>query len=122
MEIRITTLSENTANHGFLAEWGLSILVEVDGTRILMDTGWGFSAVYNAQLLGIGLDTIEAIVLSHGHRDHTGGLRDILRRKRSPVDVIAHPDMWASKYTHLDTRDEFSGTPFGQESLESLGP
>ncbi len=74
MEIRITTLSENTANHGFLAEWGLSILVEVDGTRILMDTGWGFSAVYNAQLLGIDLDTIDSIVLSHGHRDHTGGL------------------------------------------------
>ena len=93
MEIRITTLSENTANHGFLAEWGLSILVEVDGTRILMDTGWGFSAAYNAQLLGIDLDTINTIVLSHGHRDHTGGLRDILRRKKEPVDVIAHPDM-----------------------------
>jgi len=121
MEIRITTLSENTANHGFLAEWGLSILVEVDGARILMDTGWGFSAVYNAQLLGIDLDSIDTIVLSHGHRDHTGGLRDILRRKRNPVNVIAHPDMWASKYTHFDTRDEFSGTPFSQESLESLG-
>jgi 7,8-dihydropterin-6-yl-methyl-4-(beta-D-ribofuranosyl)aminobenzene 5'-phosphate synthase len=37
------------------------------------------------------------------------------------VDVIAHPDMWASKYTHFDSRNEFSGTPFGQESLESLG-
>ena len=35
MGIRITTLSENTANYGFLAEWGLSILVEVDGLRIL---------------------------------------------------------------------------------------
>jgi len=34
MEIRITTLSENTANYGFLAEWGLSILVEADGARI----------------------------------------------------------------------------------------
>jgi 7,8-dihydropterin-6-yl-methyl-4-(beta-D-ribofuranosyl)aminobenzene 5'-phosphate synthase len=121
MEIRITTLSENTANHGFLAEWGLSILVEVDGTRILMDTGWGFSAADNAQLLGIDLDTIDSIVLSHGHRDHTGGLRDILRRKRNPVNVIAHLDMWASKYTRLDKRDEFSGTPFSQESLESLG-
>ena len=89
MEIRITTLSDNTDNHGYLAEWGLSILIEVDGTRILMDTGWGFSAVYNAQLLGIDLDTIDSIVLSHGHRDHTGGLRDILRRKRNPVNVIA---------------------------------
>ncbi len=121
MDVRITTLSENTANHGFIAEWGLSILIEVDGTRILMDSGWGFSAVYNAQLLGIDLDTIDTIVLSHGHRDHTGGLRDILRRKKNQVNVIAHPDMWACKYSRLNAQDEFSGMPFRQESLESLG-
>ena len=121
MDVKITTLSENTANHGFVGEWGLSILLEVDGTRILMDTGWGFSAVYNAQLLGIDLDTIDAIVLSHGHRDHTGGLRDILRRRRTPVNVIAHPDIWTSKYTHSDKGDEFSGVPFSREALESAG-
>ena len=121
MEIKVTTLSENTASHGFIAEWGLSILVEVDGTRILMDTGWGFSAVYNAQLMGIGLDTIDMIVLSHGHRDHTGGLRDILRRRQTPVNVIAHPDIWASKYTRSDKGDEFSGVPFSRELLESAG-
>ena len=51
MAVKITTLSENTANYGFLAEWGLSILVEVDGLRILMDTGLSYSAVYNASLL-----------------------------------------------------------------------
>jgi len=79
MEIRITTLSENTANYGFLAEWGLSILVEVNGVRILMDTGLSFSAVHNAQLMGIGLSKIDCIVLSHGHADHTGGLREVLR-------------------------------------------
>ena len=121
MEIKITTLSENTANHGFIAEWGLSILVEVDGTKILMDTGWGFSAVYNAQLMGIDFDTIDMIVLSHGHRDHTGGLRDILRRRQAPVNVIAHPDIWASKYARSDKRDEFSGVPFSREALESAG-
>lgn len=48
MEIKITTPSENTANHGFLAEWGLSILVEVGRMRILVDTGLSFSAVHNA--------------------------------------------------------------------------
>lgn len=46
LEIRITTLSENTANYGFIGEWGLSILVEVDGTRILVDIGLNFSAVH----------------------------------------------------------------------------
>ena len=97
MDIKITTLSENTANYGLLAEWGLSILVEVNGARILVDTGLSFSAVHNAQLIGIDLSTIDCIVLSHGHADHTGGLREVLKIK-GEVEVIAHPDIWTAKY------------------------
>ena len=121
MEVRITTLSENTANYGYLAEWGLSMLVEVNETRILMDTGLSFSAVHNAQLMGIDLSTIDYIVLSHGHADHTGGLQEILKRK-GEVDVIAHPDIWSAKYTRPDKEQtRYSGIPFCRESLESLG-
>jgi len=122
MEIRIITLSENTANYGFLAEWGLSVLVEVDGMRILMDTGLSSSAVHNAQLMGIDLATIDRIVLSHGHADHTGGLREVLRIKKE-VEIIAHPDIWASKYTRRDnqTQEQYIGIPFSREELESQG-
>jgi 7,8-dihydropterin-6-yl-methyl-4-(beta-D-ribofuranosyl)aminobenzene 5'-phosphate synthase len=122
MGIRIITLSENTANYGFLAEWGLSILVEIDGMRILMDTGLSFSAVHNAQLLGIDLSKIDRIVLSHGHADHTGGLREVLRIKRD-VEVIAHPDIWDSKYTRRDkqTQERYIGIPFSREELEGQG-
>jgi len=122
MHIQLTTLSENTANYGFLAEWGLSILVEADGVRVLMDTGLSFSAVYNAQLMGIDLSMIDRIVLSHGHGDHTGGLREVLRR-RGDVEVIAHPDMWAAKYVRRDgeIRERYCGIPFSQEELESHG-
>lgn len=121
MGIRITTLSENTANYGFLAEWGLSILVEADGTRVLMDTGLGLSAVHNAQLMGIDLATIDRIVLSHGHADHTGGLRDVLKMK-GEVEIIAHPDIWDSKYAQRG-QDSFQyiGIPFAREELESRG-
>jgi 7,8-dihydropterin-6-yl-methyl-4-(beta-D-ribofuranosyl)aminobenzene 5'-phosphate synthase len=122
MEIRLTTLSENTANYGFLAEWGLSILLEVDGMRILVDTGLSFSAVHNAQLMGIDLATIDRIVLSHGHADHTGGLREVLRR-RGELEVIAHPDIWAPKYVRRDgeTKEQYNGIPFSQEELEGCG-
>lgn len=122
MQIRITTLSENTANYGFLAEWGLSILVEVDGMKILMDTGLSFTAVHNAQLMGIDLSTIDRIVLSHGHVDHTGGLREVLKVK-GEVEVIAHPDIWASKYTRRDGqgKEQYIGIPFSREELESWG-
>lgn len=123
MEVSITTLSENTANRGFIAEWGLSVLIEVSEAKILMDTGYSFSAAYNAQLLGKDLTKIDTIVISHGHRDHTGGLRDVLRRKRGEVEIVAHPDIWENKYSRLDRKkkEEYSGLPFCRESLESLG-
>jgi 7,8-dihydropterin-6-yl-methyl-4-(beta-D-ribofuranosyl)aminobenzene 5'-phosphate synthase len=122
MEIRLTTLTENTANYGLLGEWGLSILVEADGLRILMDTGLSSTAVHNAQLMGIDLAGIDRIVLSHGHADHTGGLRDVLRIKRK-VEVIAHPDIWASKYTRRygGKTEQHIGIPYSREELESLG-
>lgn len=121
MEVRIATLSENTANYGFLAEWGLSIFVEVDGLRILVDTGLGYSAVHNAQLMGIDLSTIDRIVISHGHTDHTGGLREILKIK-GEVEVIAHPDIWAPKYVQRDQGGlHYNGIPFLREEMESLG-
>jgi len=122
VEVRVTTLCENTATSGFLAESGLSILVEVEGLKILVDTGPSSTAVHNAPLLGIDLSTIDKIVLSHGHYDHTGGLREVLRIKKD-VEVIAHPDIWASKYTRRDkqAREHHIGIPFSREELESLG-
>jgi len=121
MEIRITTLSENTANHGFLAEWGISILVEADGLRILVDTGLSFSAVHNAELLGIDLSTIDRVVISHGHADHTGGIREVLRRS-GEIQIIGHPDIWTSKYVRRsEETEQYCGIPFSREELESLG-
>jgi 7,8-dihydropterin-6-yl-methyl-4-(beta-D-ribofuranosyl)aminobenzene 5'-phosphate synthase len=122
MEINITTLAENTAELGYLAEWGLSMFIEADGARVLFDTGMGVAAVHNAQLFDIDLATIDKIVLSHGHRDHTGGLREVLMRIKKEVEVIAHPDIWASKYTRWRKQPEqYSGLPFRRELLESLG-
>jgi len=121
MEIKIRTLSENTANQDFIAEWGLSILVEAYGLKILIDTGRSFSAAHNAQTMGIDLSTIDYIVLSHGHQDHTGGLRNVLTLK-GEVEIIAHPDIWTAKYAQRANRPaRYCGIPFSSEELESLG-
>jgi 7,8-dihydropterin-6-yl-methyl-4-(beta-D-ribofuranosyl)aminobenzene 5'-phosphate synthase len=124
MGISVTTLSENTASWlGLLGEWGLSLLVDVDGTRVLLDTGATDTAVHNAAALGIDLSTVDKIVLSHGHYDHTGGLRPVLRAMKKPVEVIAHPDMWTSKYARLSEEESYRyiGIPFQREALEGLG-
>jgi len=122
MGLQITTLSENTAGLGnFLGEWGLSILIETDGLNILFDTGQSISASHNADILGIDLSKINKIVLSHGHYDHTGGLRQILRRIRREIEIIAHPDIWQVKYATRQGKERYIGIPFHRQTLESLG-
>jgi len=123
MGLRITTLSENTAGLGnFLGEWGLSILVETDGPNILFDTGQSISASHNADILGVDLSQIDKIVLSHGHFDHTGGLRQVLRKIGKEIEIIAHPDIWAVKYSRREGQeDKYIGIPFQRQELESLG-
>jgi 7,8-dihydropterin-6-yl-methyl-4-(beta-D-ribofuranosyl)aminobenzene 5'-phosphate synthase len=120
MDIRITTLIENSAGIGFMAEWGLSILIESDGRRILLDTGPGISTFYNASLLGIDFNTIDRVVLSHGHYDHTGGLKEILKRS-SGLDIICHPATWGPKYEIRESKPKYIGIPFYREDLESIG-
>jgi len=122
MGLQITTLSENTAGLGnFLGEWGLSILVETAGLKILFDTGQSISASHNADLLGIELGKINKIVLSHGHYDHTGGLRQILHQMRKEIEIIAHPDIWQAKYAAGQDEARYIGIPFHRQTLESLG-
>ncbi len=123
MGLRITTLSDNTAGRGrFLAEWGLSFLVETGEVNILFDTGKSVSASHNAATVRFDLSQIDKIVLSHGHNDHTGGLRQILRKMKKKVEIIAHPDIWSAKYRHRQGEaDKYIGIPFRRQKLESLG-
>jgi 7,8-dihydropterin-6-yl-methyl-4-(beta-D-ribofuranosyl)aminobenzene 5'-phosphate synthase len=123
VKLHITTLSENTADRGYLlAEQGLSILVETDDVNILFDTGTSISASYNADVLGIDLSRIDKIVLSHGHYDHTGGLRQILGKIGKEIEIIAHPDIWAAKYSRRQgQKDRYNGMPFQRQELERLG-
>ena len=121
MSARIITLSENSAQLDFLGEWGLSILVETESCRVLLDTGQKMAAVYNADLMGIDLSTIDKIVLSHAHGDHTGGLREVVRRAKKGIEIVAHPDIWIPRYVRFGEAYRFVGMPFLREDLESFG-
>ena len=73
-EAKITILSTMLADKG-IGEWGFSALVEVDGKRLLFDTGAQPDTVLrNAQALRLDLSDVVDVVLSHSHWDHVGGL------------------------------------------------
>lgn len=126
--IKITTLVENSvADVQYLAEWGLSFHLVLGKRKILFDTGDGRVCVPNAAAAGIDLAAIDAIYLSHGHSDHTGGLLPVLRQirqarpDRDKVDIYCHPAAIESQFVkHTDTYF-YRGVPFHFEELHSLG-
>lgn len=94
----LPVLVENTTQGaGILAEHGLAYWIEWDGQKVLFDTGQGNVLANNAYRLGIPLHEADAIVLSHGHYDHTGGLPEALKTNRLAT-VYAHPAVFAYKY------------------------
>jgi 7,8-dihydropterin-6-yl-methyl-4-(beta-D-ribofuranosyl)aminobenzene 5'-phosphate synthase len=108
---RITVLVENTAGRrGLLAEHGLSFWIELGSRKILFDTGQSDILLHNAPLLGINLSEVDAVVLSHGHYDHVGGLRAILEIAPA-VPIYLHPRALEAKFAC----SEGQSRPIGME-------
>ena len=93
-----TVLSDNrTQNPSLLTEHGLSILLETDRYRILLDTGASDVFIRNAERLGIDLSTVEYVFISHGHSDHAGGFRHFLSINER-AKIIVSPDAIRGKF------------------------
>ena len=91
-------LSDNRSNDSRLSiEHGLSILLETERYRILLDTGASDVFIKNAELLGIDLSTIDYVFISHGHSDHAGGLRYFLEQNQR-AKIIVSPDAMSGKF------------------------
>jgi len=99
---RITVLVDDCVRgRGLLGEHGLAFWVEVSGWRLLFDTGQGMALAHNAILLGIRLESANAVVLSHGHYDHTGGLGHVLE-VAPQAKLYVHPAALEPKYARAD--------------------
>lgn len=89
---------------------GFSLLLELDGKRLLLDTSQSNDYLKNAKRAGINLRDVEMVVLSHGHWDHTNGLKFI----DWPVTVVAHPDCFEEK----QKGERFTGAPLRKNEVE----
>lgn len=119
----VTVLVHNYARgRGLYGEHGLSLLIRPPGGEapILYDTGQsGEVLLHNAKRLGIDLNTVETIVLSHGHFDHTGGLPSLLEGKKRRR-LFAHPDVFGEKLKGKEGAT-FIGSPVGIPELQGSG-
>ena len=101
--VYITTLVEDTSSGtGLSGEHGLSFWLEYGNHRILFDTGQTGLILKNAKILRADIAKTEAIVLSHGHYDHTGGLVAVLGVARKAL-VYTHPAALHSRFTRKGT-------------------
>jgi len=128
MDGTVSVIDNMTGGRKLLSQWGFSVLIEAGNKAFLLDVGTGSEIMNNVQVLGIDLNTIDAIVLSHGHYDHTEGLQAVLAAMhRDSVRIIAHPEALALKYGKFELKDgsgyeyKYAGIPFRTELLETLG-
>ncbi len=128
MTIKATVLVENSVfgNLGAIAEHGWSVWLETPTGPFLFDTGQGDTLHHNAAFFGIPLTEANAILLSHHHVDHTGGLLGAVRTlrqrpERDHVSVYAHPDLFKDSFSERNGEISFIGVPHTRSALETAG-
>ena len=128
MTTRATVLTENSVfgNIGAVAEHGWSVWIETDEGAYLFDTGQGGAFLNNARLFGVPLSDAQAILISHHHADHTGGLLtavETIRREsgRETAPVYAHPDLFKESFAQREDNLFYIGLPHSRAALETAG-
>ena len=124
MNYRITVLCENSVGplSGTLGEHGFAALIEpAGGEPLLFDTGQGFTLLHNARRMNKDLTRVGQVVISHGHYDHTGGLKPLLE-ECGPKLVYSHPSVFKPRYRVKDNGEWYPITiPASREELEAAG-
>jgi len=102
--MKITIVYDNeTRRKDLTGDWGFACIVDVEGWRILFDTGAnGAILLDNMRKLGVNPTSVDEIFISHDHWDHTGGLSDILKANEGKIKVYL-----PASFTSITDEGEF---------------
>lgn len=98
MTFCLTVVVDNVAAEDLVAEHGYALHLETPAGNILFDTGQQAALTPNMARLGIDPGKISALVLSHGHYDHTGGVAELLKLNKD-IEVYLHSAVFQPRYS-----------------------
>lgn len=114
VKIVILNDTRNSNKDKFENDDGFSAYIEIENNKILFDAGPSEKFMKNAEKLGIDLNQVNTIVLSHGHYDHGDGLKYF----NNKVEFIAHPNCTLKRWWK-DDHSHYSGIKLTKEELEN---
>lgn len=98
MKLKVLVDNNTYIDQYFCGEPAVSYYIEDEGTKLLLDVGYSDLFLKNMKHFDINLDEINTIVISHGHDDHTRGLKYLFEQEsRSNLSIVAHPDAFNEK-------------------------
>jgi len=116
--MRLSILAENSTRSPFIRpEYGLSIHLATPTESILVDTAQGIGLFDNARTIGVDLEKLDLLALSHGHFDHVNGVPQLLTL-RGPIPVWAHPSVGTSHSRFKNGKAHFIGFHVNLDSVD----
>lgn len=86
--MKITSLVENISRSDLKPVHGLSLLIEMDKHKILFDLGPDDTLFENCKARNIDIESIDIVIISHGHYDHGGALKKFLEINKKAIIYI----------------------------------
>lgn len=120
-KVKITLLVDNDAAEGLEKEHGFAAWIEYGEHRVLFDTGHMGALQKNAARLGVDLKQAEAIVISHGHRDHTGTLDKVLA-ENDRADVYFAHTIDQNRWWYMPDADNYGMPEAVKQAFQALPP
>lgn len=118
--MKVTTLIEDKKvdNKNLKTEHGFSAYIEVDGKNILFDTGQSGDFIDNAKELDIDLKKLDYLLMSHGHFDHSGGFKRLIKEIDPDLQVLVGQGFFNEKYNLTeDGSYDYKGNSFDEDFL-----